>query len=51
LKVVKRYKKGVGVLAIKEKTGLGDKTVRNILARAFKLKYMKRVGRGRYVGA
>jgi predicted transcriptional regulator of viral defense system len=51
LKVIKRYKKGVGVPAIKEKTGLGDKTVRNILARAFKLKKIKRAGRGLYVGA
>jgi hypothetical protein len=51
LKVFKRYKNGVGVPAIKEKTGLGDKTVRNILVRAFKLKKIKRVGRGLYVGA
>ena len=35
LKVIRKYKKGVGAPAIMEKTGLGDKTVRNIVARAF----------------
>jgi hypothetical protein len=51
LQVFNRYKNGIGVPAIKEKTGLGDKTVRNIPARAFKLKKIKRVGRGLYAGA
>jgi len=51
LKVIRRYKKGVGVPVIKEKTGLGDKTVRNIVTRAFSQKKIKRAGRGIYVGA
>jgi predicted transcriptional regulator of viral defense system len=50
LKIIGRFKKGVGVPAIKEKTGFDDKKVRNIVARAFKQGKIKRVGRGLYVG-
>jgi hypothetical protein len=34
-----------------KKTGLADKTVRNILFRAGKQRKIKRAGRGLYVGA
>lgn len=51
LKVVKRFKKGVNVPGIVERTGLGDKTVRNIIARTYKQGKIKRVDRGLYVAA
>lgn len=49
LKVIKRYKKGVSASALKEKTGFGDKKIRNILYGAFKSGKIQRAGRGLYV--
>jgi hypothetical protein len=49
LGVIKRYKKGVGVPTLKEKTGFNDKKVRNVIYRALKAGKIKRSGRGLYV--
>ncbi len=51
LRIIKRSKKGVGIPTITKTTGFNDKKVRNIVARAFKMKKIKRVGKGVYVGA
>jgi hypothetical protein len=51
LKVIKRFKKGVSVPAIRERTGLEDKQIRNIVTRAHKQGKIKRVDRGLYAGA
>ncbi|MBW2196182.1 MAG: hypothetical protein JRF37_11790, partial [Deltaproteobacteria bacterium] len=50
LKVIRRFKNGVGFSVIKDRTGLGDITVRNIVARVYKQGKVKRVGKGMYVG-
>ena len=49
--IIKRSKKGVDVPALIKKTGLGERTVRNILFTAGKQGKIKRAGRGVYVGA
>ena len=49
LNVIKRSKKGVDAPTLMKKTGLADKTVRNILFRASKQRKIKRSGRGVYV--
>jgi hypothetical protein len=49
--IIKRSKKGVDAPTLMKKTGLADKTVRNILFRAGKQRKIKRSGRGLYVGA
>ena len=49
--IIKRSKKGADVPTLVKKTGLADKTVRNILFRAGKQGKIKRAGRGVYVGA
>jgi hypothetical protein len=51
LKIIKGFKKGVGIPKIKEKTKLGDKSVRNILGRALKQGKIKRVELGVYATA
>jgi (p)ppGpp synthase/HD superfamily hydrolase len=51
LGIIKRSKKGVDVPTLMKKTGLGERTVRNILFRAGKQDKIKRAGRGIYVGA
>ncbi len=51
LKIIKRSKKGIDVPALMKKTGFGEKKVRNIVARAFSQKKIKRTGRGAYAGA
>ena len=51
LKIVKRFKKGVDVPTLKERTGFDDKKVRNIVFRASKEGKIKKSGRGIYVGA
>jgi predicted RNase H-like nuclease (RuvC/YqgF family) len=48
--IIKRSKKGADVPTLMKKTGLADKTLRNILFRAGKLGKIKRAGRGVYVG-
>jgi len=49
--IIKRSKKGADVPTLMKKTGLADKTIRNILFRAGKMGKIKRAGRGVYVGA
>ncbi len=49
--IIKRSKKGVDAPTLMKKTGLADKTIRNILFRAGKQWKIKRAGRGVYVGA
>ena len=49
--IIKRSKKGVDVPTLMKKTGLADKTVRNILFRSSKQGKIKRSGRGVYVAA
>jgi hypothetical protein len=51
LGIIKRSKKGVDTPTLMKKTGLGERTVRNILNRAGKQGKIKRAGRGVYVGA
>jgi septal ring factor EnvC (AmiA/AmiB activator) len=51
LGIIKRSKKGADVPTLMKKTGLGERTVRNILFRTGKLGKIKRAGRGVYVGA
>lgn len=49
--IIKRSKKGVDVPTLIKETGLGERTVRNILFRAGKQGKIKRAGRGVYEGA
>ena len=49
--IIKRAKKGTDVATLMKKTGLADKTLRNILFRAGKQRKIKKAGRGVYVGA
>jgi predicted RNase H-like nuclease (RuvC/YqgF family) len=49
--IIKRSKKGADAPTLMKKTGLADKTIRNILFRAGKLGKIKKAGRGIYVGA
>jgi len=49
--IIRRSKKGVDAPTLMKKTGLADKTVRNILFRAGKHGKIKRAGKGVYVGA
>jgi septal ring factor EnvC (AmiA/AmiB activator) len=49
--IIKRSKKGADVSTLVKKTGLADKTIRNILFRAGKQRKIQRTGRGVYVGA
>ena len=49
--IIRRSKKGVDAPTLMKKTGLADKTVRNILFRAGKQGKIKRAGKGVYVGA
>jgi cytochrome P450 len=50
LKIIKRFKKGVDVPTLMQRTGFEEKKVRNIVTRAFSQKKIKRVARGIYVG-
>ena len=49
--IIKRSKKGVDAPTLMKKTGLADKTVRNILFRSSKQGRIKRSGRGVYIAA
>ncbi len=49
--IIKRSKKGADVPTLIKKSGLADKTIRNILFRAGKQGKIKRAGRGVYMGA
>jgi len=48
LAIMKRFKKGVTVEALRGKSGLNEKQISNIVHRACKKGKMKRVGRGVY---
>ncbi len=47
--VIKPHKEGVGFGEIQEKTGFGEKKLRNIIFRLNKMDKIKRVSRGVYV--
>ena len=49
LAVIKRYKKGAGFAEIKDRTGFGEKKIRNILYRLHRLEKIERKDRGVYV--
>ena len=49
LEVIKAYREGVGFGEIQEKTGFGEKKLRNIIFRLNKMDKIKRVGRGVYL--
>ena len=51
INIIKRSKTGADVPTLVKKSGLVDKTIRNILFRAGKQGKIKRAGRGVYVGA
>ena len=51
LKVIKRSRKGITVVTIKQKTGLDDKKIRNTIFQAFRNGTIERVSRGIYRGA
>jgi hypothetical protein len=51
LNIIKRHKKGVGILILKTKTGFNDNKVRNIVQKACKEEKIKRVGKGIYIKA
>jgi predicted HTH transcriptional regulator len=48
LNIMKRYKNGITVEALREKSGFNEKQISNIVHRACKKNKMKRVGRGVY---
>lgn len=48
LTIMKRFKKGITVDALRGKSGLNEKQISNIVHRACKKGKMKRVGRGVY---
>jgi hypothetical protein len=48
LTIMKRYKKGISVEALREKSGFNEKQISNIVHRACKKDKMKRIGRGVY---
>lgn len=47
--VIKNQKNGAGFGDIQEKTGYGDKKIRNIIYRLYNLKKIKRKSRGVYI--
>ena len=51
LKIIKRYKKGVDISRLKERTGFADSKLRMIVSRAYKQGKIKRIGRGIYIAA
>jgi hypothetical protein len=46
--MIKRYKNGVDVVTLREKTGFNEKKISNIVFRASQKGRIKRVGRGLY---
>lgn len=51
LETVKKFKKGVGISEVAQKTHFDAKKVRTILSRAFTQGKVRRIGQGVYVGA
>lgn len=50
LAIMKRSKKGVDVAILRQKTGVDEKKIRNVIYKAFKEGIIKRTGRGIYRG-
>jgi hypothetical protein len=51
LDVIKRFRKGVGFSEIQERTGFGEKKLRNIIYRLHKMKKITRKSRGIYIAS
>jgi hypothetical protein len=51
LEIIKRFKKGVGFSEIQERTGFGEKKLRNIIYRLHKMKKISRKSRGVYIAS
>ena len=51
LSIIKRYKKGVGVATLKQKTGFDDKKIHNIIYKLKKNGLVKSVSKGIYTMA
>jgi len=51
LDVIKRFKNGVGFSEIQDKTGFGEKKLRNIIYRLHKIKKITRKSRGIYIAS
>ncbi|MEE4607028.1 MAG: SWIM zinc finger family protein [Desulfobacteraceae bacterium] len=51
LNIIKRSKKGLDVATLQQKTGFGEKKIRNVIYKAFRQGIIKRAGRGIYLGA
>jgi len=51
LEVIKRFQNGVGFSEIQEKTGFGEKKLRNIIYRLHKMKKITRKSRGIYIAS
>ena len=51
LEVIKRFKNGVGFSEIQDKTGFGEKKLRNIIYRLHKIKKITRKSRGIYIAS
>jgi hypothetical protein len=49
--VIKRFKNGVGFSEIQERTGFGEKKLRNIIYRLHKMKMIARKSRGIYIAS
>jgi hypothetical protein len=49
LRIIKRYKKGVDVAKLIDKTGFADSKLRMIVSRAYRQGKIKRIARGVYV--
>jgi len=49
--VIKRFKNGVGFSEIQERTGFGEKKLRNIIYRLHKMKKIARKSRGIYIAS
>ncbi len=51
LNIIKRSRNGIGIAAIRERTGYDDKKLRNIIFRLNKMEKITRVNRGCYKAA
>jgi len=51
LKIIKRYKKGIDITKLKEKTGFAEGRLRTIVSRAHKQGKIKRIAKGVYAAA
>lgn len=51
LDVIKRFRKGVGFSEIRDRTGFGEKKLRNIIFRLHKMGKIVRINRGIYIAS